>query len=89
MLEGIPREPETREQFAHSQHVDLKLVGFVASDDGKLGCSPEALIKGRQDGLEINVPTAPVHVGYMLDGPDLTYKGQVQAYDRALDQTND
>lgn len=69
ILEGIPREPKTREQFANSQHVDLEPAGFVASDDGKLGCAPEARIKGRQDGPEINVLTAPVHVGYRHDVP--------------------
>jgi len=78
MLQGVQREPDARDQFALSQHVNLELVGFITTDDAKLGCSPDAIIKGRSEGLEIKCPTPPVHVGYMLDGPDQAYKAQVQ-----------
>lgn len=78
MLEGIAREPAARARFASTQHMELEVVGFITTDDGKLGCSPDAIIKGRSEGLEIKCPTPPVHVGYMLDGPEEAYRAQVQ-----------
>jgi len=76
-LEGIPREPEAREQFARTQHMELDLVGLITTDGGTLGRSPDALIKGRKEGLEVDWPAAPAHVGYMLDGPGQAYKVHV------------
>lgn len=45
----------------------LNRVGFCLSDDGRTGCSPDALI-GEDGGLEIKCPSTPVHLQYLLDG---------------------
>jgi YqaJ-like viral recombinase domain len=42
-------------------------AGFVESDDGLSGCSPDALI-GDDGGLEIKCPQAQTHVKYLLNG---------------------
>lgn len=57
--------------------VEAKQVGFCVSDDGRVGCSPDALI-GDDNGLEIKFPTPPKHLRYLLRGelPD-DYKAQV------------
>ncbi len=42
-------------------------AGFVEHDDGRFGCSPDALI-GETSGLEIKCPKFKTHVKYLLDG---------------------
>jgi hypothetical protein len=44
---------------------EAEQVGFITSDDGNVGCSPDRLI-GEIGLLEIKVPAPPTHVGYML-----------------------
>lgn len=51
-------------------------VGMVMRDDGSVACSPDRLV-GDDGGLEVKVPSAAVHVGYMLDGLG-DYFSQVQ-----------
>lgn len=56
---------------------EIKRVGFITTDDGKIGCSPDGLI-GDNVGCEIKCPLPQTQVGYLLDGvlpPD--YKAQV------------
>lgn len=62
-------------EFIHE--VETKKVGFITTNDGLIGCSPDRLIG--KNGLEIKCPMAPqVHIGYLLDGPGDKYKTQVQ-----------
>jgi hypothetical protein len=42
-------------------------AGFVEHDDGRFGCSPDALI-GETSGLEIKCPKYKTHVKYLLGG---------------------
>lgn len=42
-------------------------AGFVEHDDGRFGCSPDALI-GETSGLEIKAPKFKTHVKYLLNG---------------------
>lgn len=42
-------------------------VGFCLSDDGRIGCSPDALI-GNDSGLECKFPTPPLHLKYLTEG---------------------
>lgn len=54
-------------------------VGLCLMDDGKAGCSPDALV-GEDGGLEIKCPSAGVHARY-VDRPDdlyADYRMQVQ-----------
>jgi putative phage-type endonuclease len=75
---GVELEPEAREAFAKHTGLTLEQVGFVISDDGVCGCSPDSLVVGNQAGVEIKCPAPKAHVSYVLDGvlPD-TYKQQV------------
>lgn len=53
-------------------------VGFVLRDDRRVGCSPDGLV-GDKGLIEIKVPSAPVHVGYMLgEAVAEKYRCQVQ-----------
>lgn len=57
---------------------DIKQVGFITSDDGKIGCSPDGLI-GDDCGIEIKCPKVETHTRYLLDGKlPQDYVAQVQ-----------
>jgi len=79
MNRGSNLEDIAADDYAFSQDVDLKRVGFITTDDGLIGCSPDRLIVGRNAGLEIKNPSAHVHISYMLDPNSLfeKYKCQV------------
>lgn len=47
--------------------VEVKRVGFITSDDGRIGCSPDGLI-GDDCGIEIKSPQPPTHLKYLLKG---------------------
>ena len=71
---------EERAKPAFTIHTGLETtnVGFITSDDGKIGCSPDALV-GTDSGCEIKCCTMPVAIGYLLNGKmPLEYTCQVQ-----------
>ena len=82
MGRGKALEPEAREWY-DEQHGFVNgpvvVAGFVTTDDGRVGCSPDALC-GDDGGLEIKCPMLDTHVGYMIDPDELRadYRGQVQ-----------
>lgn len=45
----------------------IKRVGFITTDDGRIGCSPDGLI-GDDCGIEIKCPQLPTHIEYLLAG---------------------
>jgi len=45
----------------------VRQVGFVEGDDGRCGCSPDALLD-KDGGLELKAPQPTNHVKYLLDG---------------------
>ena len=76
---GTEMEDEARAFFEVEQGKKVDVVGFVTTDDGRVGCSPDGLI-GEDEGLEIKVPSGPVQVGYLWHPLTLVaeYRGQVQ-----------
>lgn len=56
---------------------DTEAVGFVTRDDGRAGASPDRFV-GKDGLLEIKVPNAANHVGYLLDKEGIGYRVQVQ-----------
>ncbi|TPV94835.1 MAG: YqaJ viral recombinase family protein [Myxococcales bacterium FL481] len=79
MEDGINREPEARQWYRES-HTDMMMeevreVGFVTTDDGASGCSPDGLIHRLTGdewipvrGLELKCPLLKTHIGYLRDG---------------------
>lgn len=67
MKNGIDTEPEARRWFEMEQGVDVQRVGFITTDDGRFGCSPDALV-GEDAGLELKCPTGKIHVAWLLEG---------------------
>jgi hypothetical protein len=79
MLRGKELEPLARAQYAREHQVEVQQVGFVTTDDGRLGASPDGLIVGARTGLEIKCVFDANHVGIWADGPGDDYRCQVQA----------
>lgn len=44
----------------------VQRVGFITTDDGQVGCSPDGLLE--VGGIEIKCPAIQTHFGYLLDG---------------------
>lgn len=74
---GTDLEPEAREFYAFERDVLARQVGFILSDDGTMGCSPDSLIEP-DGGLEVKCPDGPTHVSWLRAGglPDV-HKPQV------------
>jgi len=81
MARGVEMEEEARLAFSFITGIEVEQVGFVYADESRRwGCSPDGLIAGARQGLEIKCPTLPVHVEYLVDGKLPTaYFQQVQA----------
>lgn len=78
MERGKELEPVAASQYEFVNEVETVPVGFITTDDGALGCSPDRLVKGKPIGLEIKCPSPPVHLGYLLSGHAPEYRPQVQ-----------
>lgn len=65
--QGEILETEAKPFFELETDQKLREVGFITTDDGKAGASPDGLI-GDDNGLEIKCPSAQMHVKYLLDG---------------------
>ncbi len=69
MLEqGMIIEEEARPWYALEYDKKIKQVGFISTDDGRFGCSPDGLILNDDCGLEIKSPAAHTHVKYLCMG---------------------
>lgn len=80
MDRGTEMEAEARAAYELEFDAEVRQVGFLLSDDGRFGGSPDGLVD--PDGiLELKCPSLHVHVGYMLDPASLEaeYRGQCQA----------
>ena len=78
MAEGKLLEPEAIAYLELMEGVKVDRVGFVETDDGRAGCSPDGLI-GDTGGLELKCPRPQKHIQYLMDGvlpPE--YAAQVQ-----------
>jgi hypothetical protein len=66
MNRGSNLEDIAADDYAFTHDVDLQRVGFITTDDGLIGCSPDRLIVGQRAGLEIKNPSAAKHMSYIL-----------------------
>jgi putative phage-type endonuclease len=78
MANGAALEPEARAYAALQRGVEVHEVGFVTTDCGRFGCSPDGIYTGQKRGLEIKCPLMKTHIGYILEGTlPAKYKPQV------------
>ncbi len=76
--QGRILEERARPAFTIHTGIEAQQVSFIETDDGKAGCSPDALTPNKS-GVEIKCPRMDTHVGYLLAGelPN-QYVAQVQ-----------
>lgn len=67
MGQGELVEKIARPWYAFTHDVNIETPGFITSDDGKIGCSPDGLI-GDDCGLEIKCPQPPTALKYLING---------------------
>jgi hypothetical protein len=77
---GKSQEGNAVAQFEFTNEVVVEPGGFVTTDDGRLGASPDRIIKGGRDGMEVKCPAPWTQVEYLLDGPGDDYRPQVQGH---------
>lgn len=78
---GTLMEDEARRWYAFDRDVEIDRVGFITTDDGRVGCSPDGLV-GEDGGIEIKCPSLKTFVGYATDHDALrdAYVGQTQVF---------
>ncbi len=77
MKNGTLKEPESRRYYEFERDATVTEVGFITTDDGRFGCSPDSLV-GDDGGLELKNPAVSTHVKYLVDGGlPATYRPQV------------
>jgi hypothetical protein len=78
MERGTAMEHEAAAWYAFETDTEPASVGLCLRDDGRVGCSPDRLV-GDDGLLEIKVPSAAIHAGYLLNGGlEEAYRPQVQ-----------
>lgn len=74
---GKGQEGNAAAMFEFTHERQLRPGGFVTTDDGRIGCSPDRLV-GKNEAVEIKAPAPWTQIGYLLDGPGDNYRPQVQ-----------
>lgn len=80
-LRGKELEPQARKMFEFINEVTVEQIGFVTTNDGLIGCSPDGFARWRDGsltGLELKAPKHSTHMGYMAFGLEDEYIWQVQ-----------
>lgn len=75
---GKEMQPAAAAQFQLVNDLTVEPVGFITTDDGLWGCSPDYLVKGKREGVEVKCPAPWTQIQYLLDGPGVDYRPQVQ-----------
>src|SRR5215475_5280724 len=75
---GRDLEPKAAIEFCRRYNVELEEIGFIRTGDGRAGCSPDRLIAGTNEAVEIKCPGPAQHLQHIDEGPGKDYKQQVQ-----------
>lgn len=76
--DGREREPQAVALFNFMNEMQLEPGGFCTTDDGRIGASPDRVLKGMREAVEVKCPAPHTQMKYLLDGPDDDYRAQVQ-----------
>jgi hypothetical protein len=80
--QGKEREPDAVRQFELVNDVRLEPGGFVTTNDGRLGASPDRLLRSKRitEAFEFKCPAPWTQLRYLLEGPEADYRPQVQGH---------
>jgi hypothetical protein len=76
---GKEMEPAASAAYEFLEEVQLATVGFITTDDGRAGASPDRLIPSCNAAVELKCPAPHTHLGYLVDGFETNYIVQAQA----------
>lgn len=80
-LEWIARgkelEPEAVRAYEFQHEIETEPCGFLTTDDGRIGATPDRLIIGQPGAVELKCPAPQTHLEYMVDGFGSDYIVQV------------
>jgi len=78
MVRGVELEDQAMLAYENLQDVETQPGGFITTDDGLIGCSPDRLV-GEDGDLELKCPLIHTQVKYALEGTvDDDYMCQLQ-----------
>jgi len=81
-LEWIARgklmEPHAVQMYEFTTDLATRPVGFMTTDDGRIGASPDRLVLEMPGAVEIKCTAPQTHVGFLIDGVGDDYRPQVQ-----------
>jgi hypothetical protein len=77
---GKENEPYAVKQFQFANQIELEPGGFVTTNDGRIGASPDRIFKGHKESLEIKSPAPWTQLQYLLEGPEDVYIAQTQGH---------
>jgi YqaJ-like recombinase protein len=77
---GKENEPFAVKQFQFANQIELEPGGFVTTNDGRIGASPDRIFKGHKESLEIKSPAPWTQLRYLLEGPEDAYIAQTQGH---------
>ena len=77
---GKELEPQAVKMYEFDTERQTAPVGFITTDDGRMGASPDRLIISETwpGALEIKCPSPQTHLEYLVDGFGADYMPQVQ-----------
>jgi hypothetical protein len=82
MGQGSILEGEALPFVMFTRDIQIDRVGFVTTDDGRIGCSPDGLI-GTDGGIEAKCPQPDTHLRYLVNG-ELPPQYRAQVYGSML-----
>jgi hypothetical protein len=78
MEKGAARENAAGDWYDFATGIETTKIGFITTDDGRIGCSPDRLV-GEEGLIEIKCPEPAAQIGYILTGAVArTYRPQIQ-----------
>lgn len=79
MARGTALEGPAAERFSFETDMAVEPIGFLTTDDGMIGCSPDRKVVCKNEICEIKCPSEEVHVRYLLTGAIADeYRPQIQ-----------
>jgi hypothetical protein len=78
--EGQEKEPQAVALFEFVNEMKLEPGGFVTTNDGRLGASPDRMLNDMKEGVEVKCPAPQTQMKYLLEGPGDDYRAQVQGH---------
>jgi hypothetical protein len=75
---GKDLEPQAARMYEFDQDCRTLPVGFITSDCGRFGASPDRIVVNQPGAVEIKCPAPHTHLGYLVDGFGRDYFVQAQ-----------